>query len=170
MQRVVDGPVARHEPAGLLQLGGLALLLGVVEAVLIFIRRWVQSSSAVGMEAALRADVYAHLQRLPTSFHDRWQSGQLLSRITSDLSVIRRFLSFGVFFLVLNLTTYVAVVVLLIHLHAALGAAGGGQRGAAAADQSPVRRGTTTPRPDGCRTSRATWRRWSRRPRRACAP
>ncbi|MEU8116343.1 ABC transporter ATP-binding protein [Micromonospora sp. NPDC048947] len=121
VQRVVDGPVARHEPAGLLQLGGLALLLGVVEAVLIFIRRWVQSSSAVGMEAALRADVYAHLQRLPTSFHDRWQSGQLLSRITSDLSVIRRFLSFGVFFLVLNLTTYVVVVVLLINLHPALG-------------------------------------------------
>ncbi|WP_330465342.1 ABC transporter ATP-binding protein [Micromonospora zamorensis] len=121
VQRVVDGPVARHEPAGLLQLGGLALLLGVAEAVLIFIRRWVQSSSAVGMEAALRADVYAHLQRLPTSFHDRWQSGQLLSRITSDLSVIRRFLSFGVFFLVLNLTTYVVVVVLLINLHTALG-------------------------------------------------
>ncbi|MET8360115.1 ABC transporter ATP-binding protein [Micromonospora sp. NPDC005171] len=121
VQRVVDGPVARHEPAGLLQLGGLALLLGVIEAVLIFIRRWVQSSSAVGMEAALRADVYAHLQRLPTSFHDRWQSGQLLSRITSDLSVIRRFLSFGVFFLVLNLTTYVVVVVLLINLHPALG-------------------------------------------------
>lgn len=121
VQRVVDGPVARHEPAGLLQLGGLALLLGIVEAVLIFIRRWVQSSSAVGMEAALRADVYAHLQRLPTSFHDRWQSGQLLSRITSDLSVIRRFLSFGVFFLVLNLTTYVVVVVLLINLHPALG-------------------------------------------------
>ncbi|MGW0217835.1 ABC transporter ATP-binding protein [Micromonospora chokoriensis] len=122
VQRVVDGPVARHEPGGLLQLGGLALLLGVVEAVLIFIRRWVQSSSAVGMEAALRADVYAHLQRLPASFHDRWQSGQLLSRITSDLSVIRRFLSFGVFFLVLNLTTYVVVVVLLIRLHPALGA------------------------------------------------
>ncbi|WP_088987700.1 ABC transporter ATP-binding protein [Micromonospora chokoriensis] len=122
VQRVVDGPVARHEPGGLLQLGALALLLGVVEAVLIFIRRWVQSSSAVGMEAALRADVYAHLQRLPTSFHDRWQSGQLLSRITSDLSVIRRFLSFGVFFLVLNLTTYVVVVVLLIRLHPALGA------------------------------------------------
>ncbi|MEU8185508.1 ABC transporter ATP-binding protein [Micromonospora sp. NPDC049044] len=122
VQRVVDGPVARHEPAGLFQLGGLALLLGVVEAVLIFIRRWVQSSSAVGMEAALRADVYAHLQRLPTSFHDRWQSGQLLSRITSDLSVIRRFLSFGVLFLMLNLTTYVVVVVLLVNLHPMLGA------------------------------------------------
>ncbi|MER7439786.1 ABC transporter ATP-binding protein [Micromonospora avicenniae] len=121
VQRVVDGPVARRDPVGLLQLGALALLLGLAEAVLIFIRRWVQSSSAVGMEAALRADLYAHLQRLPTSFHDRWQSGQLLSRITSDLSVIRRFLSFGLLFLVLNVLTYAVVVVLLIRLHPALG-------------------------------------------------
>ncbi|MGW4497810.1 ABC transporter ATP-binding protein [Micromonospora sp. NPDC004336] len=120
-QRVVDGPVARQDPAGLLRLAGLALLLGLVEALLIFIRRWVQSSSSMRIEAAIRADVYAHLQRLPAGFHDRWQSGQLLSRITSDLSVLRRFLSFGLFFLVLNLVTYLAVVVLLVRLHPALG-------------------------------------------------
>ncbi|MGC5021699.1 ABC transporter ATP-binding protein [Micromonospora sp. DT47] len=121
VQRVVDGPIARHDTAGLLRLGGLALLLGLTEAVLIFIRRWAQSSSSVGMEAAIRADIYAHLQRLPAGFHDRWQSGQLLSRAVSDLSVIRRFLSFGLLFLVLNLVTYVAVVLLLIRLHGPLG-------------------------------------------------
>ncbi|MEV4660834.1 ABC transporter ATP-binding protein [Micromonospora echinofusca] len=120
-QRVVDGPVARQDPAGLFRLAGLALLLGLVEALLIFIRRWVQSSSSMRIEAAIREDVYAHLQRLPASFHDRWQSGQLLSRVTSDLSVLRRFLSFGLFFLILNLVTYLAVVVLLIRLHPALG-------------------------------------------------
>ncbi|MFR9776762.1 ABC transporter ATP-binding protein [Micromonospora sp. MS34] len=121
VQRVVDGPVARHDGSGLVRLGALALLLGLAEAVLIFIRRWTQSSSSVGMEAAIRADIYAHLQRLPAGFHDRWQSGQLLSRITSDLSVIRRFLSFGLLFLALNLVTYAAVVVLLIRLHPWLG-------------------------------------------------
>ncbi|MEV0425992.1 ABC transporter ATP-binding protein [Micromonospora sp. NPDC050495] len=121
VQRVVDGPVARHDEAGLLRLGALALALGLAEAVLIFIRRWTQSSSSVGMEAAIRADIYAHLQRLPAGCHDRWQSGQLLSRITGDLSVIRRFLSFGLLFLVLNLVTYAAVVVLLIRLHPWLG-------------------------------------------------
>ncbi|MEV4843114.1 ABC transporter ATP-binding protein [Micromonospora matsumotoense] len=121
VQRVVDGPIARHDEAGLLRLGGLALLLGLVEAVLIFIRRWSQSSSSVGMEATIRADLYAHLQRLPAGFHDRWQSGQLLSRAISDLSVLRRFLSFGLLFLVLNMVTYVAVVILLLRLHGPLG-------------------------------------------------
>ena len=170
VQRVVDGPIARHDEAGLLRLGGLALLLGLVEAVLIFIRRWSQSSSSVGMEATIRADLYAHLQRLPAGFHDRWQSGQLLSRAISDLSVMRRFLSFGLLFLVLNMVTYVAVVVAAAPVARAAGAAGRGQRGAAVPDQPPVRPATTTRRPAGCRTSRATWPPWSRRPRRGCAP
>ncbi|HEY0697592.1 MAG TPA: ABC transporter transmembrane domain-containing protein, partial [Micromonospora sp.] len=120
-RHVVDGPIAQRDPGGLVRLGGLALLLGLAEAGLIFIRRWTQSSSSVGMETTIRNELYAHLQRLPVAFHDRWQSGQLLSRITSDLSVIRRFFSFGLIFLVVNVATYLTVVVLLIGLHWPLG-------------------------------------------------
>jgi ATP-binding cassette subfamily B protein len=121
VRRVVDGPVRQGDAGGLVWLGVLALALGVFEAALIFIRRWTQSAYALGMEAALRRDLYAHLQRLPTAFHDRWQSGQLLSRATSDLSVIRRFLSFGVIFLIVNTATFVTVIALLLHLHWPLG-------------------------------------------------
>jgi len=121
VQRVVDGPIAERDPDGLLRLGGLALLLGIAEAVLTFVRRWVQSSQSLGMEATIRSEVYAHLQRLPISFHDGWQSGQLLSRVTADLSVIRRFLSFGLLFLIVNVATYVTVVGLLLHMHWPLG-------------------------------------------------
>ncbi len=121
VQRVVDGPVRHHQSGGLLLLGAFALLLGLVEALLIFIRRWSQSRVALDMEYAMRNDLYAHLQRLPVSFHDQWQSGQLLSRVTTDLGVIRRFLSFGLIFLVVNLATYAVVVVLLLHLFWPLG-------------------------------------------------
>jgi ATP-binding cassette, subfamily B, bacterial len=121
VRRVVDGPVRHGQPGGLLELGALAIALGLIEALLIFIRRWAQAASALGMETAIRRDLYAHLQRLPIAFHDRWQSGQLLSRVTADLSVIRRFLSFGLIFLVINLGTYVAVVALLLRLYWPLG-------------------------------------------------
>jgi ATP-binding cassette subfamily B protein len=97
------------------------MLLGLVEALLIFIRRWSQSRVALDMEYAMRNDLYAHLQRLPISFHDQWSSGQLLSRVTTDLGVIRRFLSFGLIFLVVNLATYAVVVVLLLRLFWPLG-------------------------------------------------
>ncbi|MFI6760164.1 ABC transporter ATP-binding protein [Micromonospora sp. NPDC050417] len=121
IRQVVDGPIADREPGGLYRLGILALLLGLAEAVLIFVRRWVQSSTALAIESSIRDDIYAHLQRLHVGFHDRWQSGQLLSRATTDLSVIRRFLSFGLLFLIVNTVTYLAVVGLLIHLYWPLG-------------------------------------------------
>ncbi|GAA3275977.1 ABC transporter ATP-binding protein [Dactylosporangium vinaceum] len=121
IQHVIDGPVRHGDTGGLFLLGGLAILLGVCESALSFVRRWAQSASSAGMEARLREDLYAHLQRLPIEFHDRWQSGQLLSRATADLSSIRRFLSFGLFFFVLNLATYIAVSALLIHLYWPLG-------------------------------------------------
>ena len=121
IRSVVDGPIADGDRSGLLPLGLLALFLGVLEAALIFIRRWVQSYAALGVETEVRNDLYAHLQSLSVSFHDRWQAGQLLSRATTDLSIIRRFLSFGLVFLVVNVATFVVVVALLIHLYLPLG-------------------------------------------------
>jgi ATP-binding cassette subfamily B protein len=121
VQRVVDGPVVHGDTAGLWLLGGLALAFGLVEAGLSFYRRWVQSSVSLSMETTLRNDIYAHLQRLPVSFHDGWQTGQLLSRATSDLSVIRRFFSFGLIFFFINMVTFVTVLGLLLHLYWPLG-------------------------------------------------
>jgi len=119
---VVDGPISHGDRGGLLPLGLLALALGVLEAGLVFVRRWVQSYAALGMETAIRDDLYAHLQRLPVAFHDKWQTGQLLSRATTDLSTIRRFLSFGLVYLVVNIATFVTVIALLVHLYAPLAA------------------------------------------------
>jgi ATP-binding cassette subfamily B protein len=119
---VVDGPIRHGDRGGLIPLGLLALALGVLEAGLVFIRRWVQAYAALGMETALRDDLYAHLQRLPVAFHDRWQTGQLLSRATTDLSTIRRFLSFGLVYLIVNLATFITVVTLLVNIYAPLAA------------------------------------------------
>jgi ATP-binding cassette, subfamily B, bacterial len=121
VQRVVDGPVVHGDTRGLWLLGGLALAFGIVEAALSFYRRWVQSSTALGMETTLRNDIYAHLQRLPVGFHDGWQTGQLLSRATTDLGVIRRFFSFGLIFFVINMVTFATVFALLLHLYWPLG-------------------------------------------------
>ncbi|HEY6594814.1 MAG TPA: ABC transporter ATP-binding protein, partial [Asanoa sp.] len=48
VQRVVDGPIAHRDPADLVRLGLLTLALGVAEALLIFVRRWSQSSQSLG--------------------------------------------------------------------------------------------------------------------------
>ncbi|HEX4722514.1 MAG TPA: ABC transporter ATP-binding protein [Pseudonocardiaceae bacterium] len=120
-QRILDGPVATHNLAALPWLIGIVLLLGVVEAVSFFTRRKLIARPTTQIEARMRADLYRHLQRLPISFHDQWQSGQLLSRAVSDLSTLRRFLAFVVIFLVVNTLTMIIGIVVLFLLAPLLG-------------------------------------------------
>lgn len=118
---IIDGPVADRDQRGLILLGSAAIALGVLEALFWFIRRWVASRASLGTEADIRKDLYSQLQSLPMTFHGRWQSGQLLSRVMTDLSTIRRFLAFGLVFLVLNALQIVVVVALLISMYWPLG-------------------------------------------------
>ena len=118
---VIDGPIANSNPRGLLVLGLFAIGLGVVEAFLIFLRRWIVSKGTNGVETGIRLDLYDKLQRLPTSFHSRWQSGQLLSRIMNDLATVRRFLGFGLLFIVMNVVQIAVVTALLINMYWPLG-------------------------------------------------
>jgi len=119
---VVDRAI-RHASRGLLvELGIAAILFGATQSALNFFRRWVSAGAVAGLERSIRADLYAHLQRLEPGFHDSWQSGQLLSRATTDLSSIRRFGGFGVVFFITNIWTFLVTVVLLIRLNWWLGA------------------------------------------------
>src|SRR5215813_14242954 len=118
---VIDNAIIRGNRELLLLLGLAATALGVTEALLNLFRRWVQARAVTGMEKAMRDDLYAHLQRLEPSFHDAWQSGQLLSRATTDLSAIRRFAGFGIVFLIINVVSFTVIVTLLIRLNPVLG-------------------------------------------------
>jgi ATP-binding cassette subfamily B protein len=118
---IIDGPVTRHELSLLVPLALLALGLSIAEVILVWMRRWAQSRTVSDLEATLRQDLYVRLQSLPMEFHTRWQSGQLLSRVTTDLSTIRRFMGFGLLFLVMNILQLVVVTILLLQLYWPLG-------------------------------------------------
>jgi ATP-binding cassette subfamily B protein len=115
LQNLVDGPLSTGDggqiwPAALVVLG-----LGVLEAALIAARRWFVLTPGTHVEAALRNTLYKKLQDLPVAFHDRWQSGQLLSRSMSDVGLIRRWLAFGVVLLVVNMLTVLVGFVVLFY-------------------------------------------------------
>ncbi|MDR4215712.1 ABC transporter ATP-binding protein, partial [Bacillus paralicheniformis] len=111
----------RGDTAGLLwPVLGVALL-GSAEAGLFYFRRKVLARPTTHIEAQMRRDLYAHLQRLPVAFHDRWQSGQLLSRAVTDLSTIRGFIAFVAIFLVVHSLTLIGGLIVLFSLNFWLG-------------------------------------------------
>ena len=121
LEWVVGDLVATGE-AGAVVSGALVVLgLGLLEAALVFARRFLLLTPATTVEYELRTRFYNRLQRLPVAFHDRWQSGQLLSRMMQDIGLIRRWMAFGLVMLVVNLLTVLIGAVLLFQWHWALG-------------------------------------------------
>jgi ATP-binding cassette subfamily B protein len=111
---LVDGPLSAGDPAAVWPAALLVVGLGAAEAVFISLRRWFVLTPGTHVEARMRNALYEKLQDLPVAFHDRWPSGQLLSRAVSDLSLIRRWLSFGIVLLVVNVVTIIVGFAILI--------------------------------------------------------
>jgi len=107
LQALVDGPLASGDGSRIWPAGLGVLALGILEAFFIASRRKMVMRPSTRIEASMRNALYAKLQDLPVAFHDRWESGQLLSRSVSDLSLIRRWLAFGIVLLVVNVVTIV---------------------------------------------------------------
>lgn len=121
LEGLVDGPLLTGDPGQIWWAAAAVLGLGIAEAALIAARRWFVLTPGTRIEAGLRRALYTKLQDLPVAFHDRWESGQLLSRAVSDLGLIRRWLSFGVVLLVVNTVTIVIGSVMLFRWHPLLG-------------------------------------------------
>lgn len=94
---------------------GVVLLLGVLEAAFVALRRALVIAPATTVETTLRTAFYRRLQDLAVAFHDRWGSGQLLSRAMTDLNLLRRWMAFGAIMLVVDsLTIAVGVAIMFL--------------------------------------------------------
>lgn len=121
LEEIIAGPISSGDPGQLVWGAVIVLALGLAEAVMVWLRRWFVLAPATKVEYDLRQSFYARLQRLPVAFHDRWQSGQLLSRMMQDMSMLRRWMAFGLILLVVNLLTIVIGAALLFRWHWLLG-------------------------------------------------
>ncbi|ATG56134.1 ABC transporter [Brachybacterium ginsengisoli] len=100
--------------------GAIVLALGIVEASLIWLRRTFAVAPSTMVEKQIRVGFYAKVQNMPVTFHDGWGSGQLLSRMMSDINQIRRWIAFGMIMAVTNVVTVVVGMSLLVRSSAIL--------------------------------------------------
>ncbi|MFT4122366.1 MAG: ABC transporter ATP-binding protein [Microbacteriaceae bacterium] len=121
LRALVDGPLADGDASAVWSAFAAVLGLGIAEATLIAARRWLVLTPGTRVEADLRDRLYARLQELPVAFHDRWPSGQLLSRAVSDLGLIRRWITFGLVMLVVSVVMIAVGLVFLLGISWPLG-------------------------------------------------
>jgi ATP-binding cassette subfamily B protein len=113
----VDGPIAQRNLRGLALLAAGVAGVGLIEASAQLIRRTITAAMTAEWEVLWRRRLFAHLQRLDVAHHDAWDSGQMLSRATNDLSMLRRFAAFGLPFIVITPFLLVLGGIMLAFIH-----------------------------------------------------
>jgi ATP-binding cassette subfamily B protein len=79
-----------HSPYAILAAAGLALgLIGLVRAVSYYYEDSMLSRAAQQIVYGVRARLYAHLHRLPLSYHQQRKAGDTLVRLSSDIILLR---------------------------------------------------------------------------------
>jgi len=85
-----------------------------VSAVFSYLQGFLAAKASQGVAYDLRNVLYAHIQTLSFGYHDRAQTGQLLTRATSDVELVRTFISTGLVQLVSALLMMLGSLVLLL--------------------------------------------------------
>ncbi len=112
---VIEGPLLHSSSvSGLVWATVLVLVLGLLEAFLVWCRRVFIATAATGAEHDMRVDLYHRLLDLPIGFHNRTSGGQLIQRSMGDLSAVRRWIAFGFVMMVVSVVTIVAGVALMV--------------------------------------------------------
>ncbi|WP_049566180.1 ABC transporter ATP-binding protein [Nonomuraea sp. SBT364] len=116
IRAVIDDAIVPGRP-GLVAVGVAALLaLAVIRWVCGSVRRAVGGHVALDVEYGLRSRLARRLLELEPAWHDGVATGQVLSRLGSDMAAIRFFLSYGFIFAILNALTAVAALTQMVVL------------------------------------------------------
>lgn len=121
LRQLIDGPIAEGDRSALLPATLVVLGLGLFEATMVFVRRMMVLGASTRIEYKARMALFRRLVDLPAAFHDRWPSGQLLTRVTQDLNLVRRWLAFGLIMLINDIGMLVAGIVLMARSNLILG-------------------------------------------------
>ena len=118
---IIDGPIAHRDPAGLWWPAAAILAVGIAEASALWARRRMVAGVVSEWEVTWRGRLFSRLLYLRVGRHDAWDSGQLLSRATQDMSQLRRFFAFGGPFMLVTPVTIVIGTVMLWLIHPLFG-------------------------------------------------
>jgi subfamily B ATP-binding cassette protein MsbA len=94
-----------------------ALVIAVAGAVCSYWEKYLTTSVGQWVMHDLRRTLYSHVQRLSLSYHDHKQTGDLISRVTTDIDAIQSFIASGVLGVFINILTLAGMVGVMFYIN-----------------------------------------------------
>ncbi|MGA2132114.1 MAG: ABC transporter ATP-binding protein [Bryobacteraceae bacterium] len=111
-------PLAHGDRLTILKFAALAALaIAIAGALCSYTEKYLTTSVGQWVMHDLRLRLYSHIQRLSLSYHDHKQTGDLVSRVTSDIDAIQSFIASGLLGALINSLTLVGMVGVMFYLN-----------------------------------------------------
>jgi ATP-binding cassette, subfamily B, bacterial len=92
------------------------LIIAVLDAISTYAEKYLTTSVGQWVTYDLRRTIYSHIQRLSLAFHDQKRTGDLISRVTSDIDAIQSFITQGLLGVLINLITLIGMIAVMFYL------------------------------------------------------
>jgi ATP-binding cassette subfamily B protein len=94
-----------------------ALAIAAIGALCSYTEKYLTTSVGQWVMHDLRRTLYSHIQRLSLAYHDQKATGDLISRVTSDIDAIQSFIVSGLLGTLINMLTLVGMVGVMFYLN-----------------------------------------------------
>ena len=110
--------IAGHDQFAIVRFAALAALaIAVLGGLCSYAEKYLTTSVGQWVLHDLRRTLYSHIQRLSLSYHDQKATGDLISRVTSDVDAIQSFIASGLLGAFINSLTLVGMVVIMFYVN-----------------------------------------------------
>lgn len=92
------------------------LVIALLDAICTYGEKWVTTTVGQWVTHDLRRTLYSQVQRLSLAYHDQSKTGDLISRVTSDIDAIQTFIVSGLLSIVVDVATIVGMIGVLFYL------------------------------------------------------
>jgi ATP-binding cassette, subfamily B, bacterial len=101
----------------ILKFSALAVVaIAILGAVCNYTEKYISASLGQWVAHDLRRTLYSHIQQLSLAFHNRKQTGDLVSRLTSDIEAVQSFIASGLLGTVINSLTLAGMMAVMFCL------------------------------------------------------
>ncbi|GAP17693.1 ABC transporter ATP-binding protein [Levilinea saccharolytica] len=120
LRQVIDDGITSMNMGRIWALAGLLVAVAALRGVFNFLQGYLSEVTSQGIAYELRNAIFDRLQRLSFSYHDQSQTGKLMTRMTSDVELVRMFVGNGLLQLVSAVLLLVGTLVILFSMNALL--------------------------------------------------
>ncbi len=117
LMRVIRGSAGSSPRSILLFACAAVLFIALLDAVCTYGEKWVTTTVGQWVTHDLRRRLYAQVQRLSLAYHDQSKTGDLISRVTSDIDSIQTFIVSGLLSIIVDVATIAGMIGVLFYLN-----------------------------------------------------